>query len=61
MRLGLTFDHRVLDGAAAADVLADLKSALEADRQATRHLREIPTDPHTTPRQEANPWTTSAS
>lgn len=31
MRLGLTFDHRVLDGATAADVLADLKSALEAE------------------------------
>ncbi|MGW1023365.1 2-oxo acid dehydrogenase subunit E2 [Streptomyces sp. NPDC002577] len=29
MRLGLTFDHRVLDGAAAADVLGDLKYALE--------------------------------
>ena len=29
MRLGLTFDHRVLDGAAAADVLDDLKQTLE--------------------------------
>lgn len=29
MRLGLTFDHRVIDGALAADVLADLKRALE--------------------------------
>ncbi|GAA3022495.1 2-oxo acid dehydrogenase subunit E2 [Streptomyces lactacystinicus] len=29
MRLGLTFDHRVIDGALAADVLADLKQALE--------------------------------
>lgn len=29
MRLGLTFDHRVIDGATAADVLGDLKDALE--------------------------------
>ncbi|MER6915967.1 2-oxo acid dehydrogenase subunit E2 [Streptomyces sp. NPDC000594] len=29
MRLGLTFDHRVIDGAAAADVLGDLKTSLE--------------------------------
>ncbi|TDD94236.1 2-oxo acid dehydrogenase subunit E2 [Actinomadura rubrisoli] len=29
MRLSLTFDHRVIDGAEAADVLADLKEALE--------------------------------
>lgn len=29
MRLGLTFDHRVIDGAAAADVLGDLKQTLE--------------------------------
>jgi pyruvate/2-oxoglutarate dehydrogenase complex dihydrolipoamide acyltransferase (E2) component len=29
MRLSLTFDHRVIDGAEAADVLADLKTALE--------------------------------
>ncbi|MER5768701.1 2-oxo acid dehydrogenase subunit E2 [Streptomyces sp. NPDC001985] len=29
MRLGLTFDHRVIDGAAAADVLGDLKHTLE--------------------------------
>ncbi|WP_369035861.1 2-oxo acid dehydrogenase subunit E2 [Streptomyces adonidis] len=36
MRLGLTFDHRVLDGATAADVLADLKSALESE-WATQH------------------------
>jgi len=30
MRLSLTFDHRVIDGAQAADVLADLKARLEA-------------------------------
>ncbi|HVQ95508.1 MAG TPA: 2-oxo acid dehydrogenase subunit E2, partial [Mycobacteriales bacterium] len=29
MRLSLTFDHRVIDGALAADVLADLKGRLE--------------------------------
>jgi len=29
MRLSLTFDHRVIDGAEAADVLADIKQALE--------------------------------
>ncbi|WP_406205809.1 2-oxo acid dehydrogenase subunit E2 [Kitasatospora sp. NBC_01560] len=29
MRLSLTFDHRVIDGAEAADVLTDLKQALE--------------------------------
>lgn len=29
MRLGLTFDHRVIDGAAAADVLGDLKDTME--------------------------------
>jgi hypothetical protein len=30
MRLGLTFDHRVIDGGAAADVLADLKQTMES-------------------------------
>ncbi|GIJ29526.1 hypothetical protein Vqi01_46880 [Micromonospora qiuiae] len=29
MRLSLTFDHRVIDGAEAADVLADIKASLE--------------------------------
>jgi pyruvate/2-oxoglutarate dehydrogenase complex dihydrolipoamide acyltransferase (E2) component len=29
MRLSLTFDHRVIDGAEAADLLADLKAGLE--------------------------------
>ncbi|WP_282702180.1 2-oxo acid dehydrogenase subunit E2 [Streptomyces sp. CC219B] len=29
MRLGLTFDHRIVDGATAADVLGDLKQELE--------------------------------
>jgi chloramphenicol O-acetyltransferase len=37
MRLSLTFDHRVIDGAEAADVLADIKSALEKfDTDASR-------------------------
>ena len=30
MQLGLTFDHRVIDGAAAADVLSDLHDTMEA-------------------------------
>lgn len=30
MRLNLTFDHRVIDGAEAADVLAEIKDALES-------------------------------
>ncbi|TMR41767.1 2-oxo acid dehydrogenase subunit E2 [Actinomadura geliboluensis] len=30
MRLSLTFDHRVIDGAEAADVLAEIKDGLEA-------------------------------
>jgi pyruvate/2-oxoglutarate dehydrogenase complex dihydrolipoamide acyltransferase (E2) component len=32
MRLSLAFDHRVIDGAEAADVLADIKDALESFR-----------------------------
>jgi len=41
MPLSLTFDHRVLDGALAADVLTDLKQtleALDASRPATNRL-----------------------
>ncbi|MEU5403432.1 2-oxo acid dehydrogenase subunit E2 [Streptomyces sp. NPDC005963] len=43
MRLGLTFDHRIIDGAAAADVLGDLTSTLEefddgAEEDCTRPL-----------------------
>ncbi|TYK52750.1 2-oxo acid dehydrogenase subunit E2 [Actinomadura decatromicini] len=34
MRLNLTFDHRVIDGAEAADVLADLRDALETVKPA---------------------------
>jgi pyruvate/2-oxoglutarate dehydrogenase complex dihydrolipoamide acyltransferase (E2) component len=33
MRLNLTFDHRLIDGAAAADLLADIKSSLECARE----------------------------
>ncbi|MFE3947034.1 2-oxo acid dehydrogenase subunit E2 [Streptomyces sp. NPDC059118] len=45
MRLGLTFDHRVIDGAAAADVLADLKQTMETfddgpGRQAERRATD---------------------
>ena len=29
MRLNVTFDHRVIDGAEAADILADIKAGLE--------------------------------
>ncbi|MEV0172433.1 2-oxo acid dehydrogenase subunit E2 [Streptomyces sp. NPDC050803] len=56
MRLGLTFDHRVLDGAAAADVLADLKASLEADWQAGAHSRRLHAARPTT-EQEPNSWT----
>ncbi|OII64920.1 acyltransferase [Streptomyces sp. CC53] len=35
MRLNLTFDHRVLDGAAAADVLSDLHDTMEAFDEST--------------------------
>lgn len=35
MRLGLTFDHRVIDGAAAADVLSDLQHMMETFDEGT--------------------------
>jgi pyruvate/2-oxoglutarate dehydrogenase complex dihydrolipoamide acyltransferase (E2) component len=35
LRLSLTFDHRVIDGAEAADLLADIKDALENFREPT--------------------------
>ena len=35
MRLGLTFDHRVIDGATAADVLSDLHHTMEAFDEGT--------------------------
>jgi pyruvate/2-oxoglutarate dehydrogenase complex dihydrolipoamide acyltransferase (E2) component len=34
MRLSLTFDHRVIDGAEAADVLAEIKEGLESFKDA---------------------------
>jgi pyruvate/2-oxoglutarate dehydrogenase complex dihydrolipoamide acyltransferase (E2) component len=34
MRLSVTFDHRVVDGADAADLVADIKTALEAEPEA---------------------------
>jgi pyruvate/2-oxoglutarate dehydrogenase complex dihydrolipoamide acyltransferase (E2) component len=34
MRLNLTFDHRVIDGAEAADVLAEIRAGLESYRPA---------------------------
>ncbi|WP_166631019.1 2-oxo acid dehydrogenase subunit E2 [Streptomyces sp. GC420] len=44
MRLGLTFDHRVIDGAAAADVLSDLHDTMEAfdDGSGTRRSGPVP-------------------
>ncbi|MEV5873036.1 2-oxo acid dehydrogenase subunit E2 [Streptomyces sp. NPDC052101] len=35
MRLNLTFDHRVIDGALAADLLADIKASLEGFHDGT--------------------------
>jgi pyruvate/2-oxoglutarate dehydrogenase complex dihydrolipoamide acyltransferase (E2) component len=42
MRLSLTFDHRVIDGAEAADVLAEIRAAMECF-QATPLAAETPT------------------
>ncbi|OHV37616.1 acyltransferase [Parafrankia colletiae] len=51
LRLSLTFDHRVIDGAEAADVLADLRTALETfgaaedgDTDATGASNGVPDD-----------------
>jgi pyruvate/2-oxoglutarate dehydrogenase complex dihydrolipoamide acyltransferase (E2) component len=41
MRLSLTFDHRVIDGAEAADVLCDVKDALEHFGAATTPGRTV--------------------
>ncbi|GGY05461.1 2-oxo acid dehydrogenase subunit E2 [Streptomyces hiroshimensis] len=43
MRLGLTFDHRVIDGATAADVLGDLRHTLEGFDDGAR---ETVPEPH---------------
>ncbi|MFF7452586.1 2-oxo acid dehydrogenase subunit E2 [Kitasatospora sp. NPDC008115] len=51
MRLSLAFDHRVIDGAEAADVLTDLKTRLEefgseaAAEPAAAHLDDVPAAP----------------
>jgi pyruvate/2-oxoglutarate dehydrogenase complex dihydrolipoamide acyltransferase (E2) component len=37
MRLSLAFDHRVIDGAEAADVLAEIKDGLESFKTASEH------------------------
>ncbi|MFE0178060.1 2-oxo acid dehydrogenase subunit E2 [Streptomyces sp. NPDC059002] len=37
MRLSLTFDHRVIDGAEAADVLGEIKDGLEGYKPAAGH------------------------
>jgi pyruvate/2-oxoglutarate dehydrogenase complex dihydrolipoamide acyltransferase (E2) component len=44
MRLSLTFDHRVIDGAEAADLLADIKAELEdfAPADPTRAALPVP-------------------
>ncbi|GAA2077484.1 2-oxo acid dehydrogenase subunit E2 [Streptomyces albiaxialis] len=39
MRLGLTFDHRVIDGATAADLLSDLRRSLEDFHDGSRDSR----------------------
>jgi pyruvate/2-oxoglutarate dehydrogenase complex dihydrolipoamide acyltransferase (E2) component len=41
MRLSLTFDHRVIDGALAADLLADLKGRLESFGAAAGRPRAV--------------------
>lgn len=46
MQLNLTFDHRVIDGAEAADLLADIKTELE-------NYPELPAAPSETPAGQA--------
>jgi pyruvate/2-oxoglutarate dehydrogenase complex dihydrolipoamide acyltransferase (E2) component len=43
MRLSLTFDHRVIDGAEAADVLAGIKIGLQTFRSAAEPQRSVAT------------------
>lgn len=45
MRLTLTFDHRVIDGAEAADVLSEIKTELEAFGPAKTPPAGLGTDP----------------
>jgi len=40
LRLNLTFDHRVLDGAQAAEVLAEIREALQNDPAQTRQAEQ---------------------
>ncbi|MFI5806916.1 2-oxo acid dehydrogenase subunit E2 [Streptomyces sp. NPDC051561] len=47
MRLNLSFDHRVIDGAEAADVLAEIRTGLENFRTPTREEDETPAAPRT--------------
>jgi hypothetical protein len=42
MRLNLTFDHRVIDGAEAADVLADIKTGLENFKTDPENFKTAP-------------------
>jgi hypothetical protein len=42
MRLNLAFDHRVIDGAEAADVLADIRNGLETFAASTVNGHETP-------------------
>ncbi|MGW0604774.1 2-oxo acid dehydrogenase subunit E2 [Streptomyces sp. NPDC002640] len=56
MRLNLSFDHRVIDGAEAADLLADIKDGLEAfrtDLPEHREEDETPATAHDAPRAPA--------
>ncbi|MEU6093123.1 2-oxo acid dehydrogenase subunit E2 [Streptomyces sp. NPDC047085] len=50
MRLGLTFDHRVIDGAAAAELLTDLRHTMEACDDASWEEHHDPADPGQDPR-----------
>ncbi|MFP3119679.1 MULTISPECIES: 2-oxo acid dehydrogenase subunit E2 [Streptomyces] len=47
LRLNLSFDHRVIDGAEAADVLAEIKAGLENFRDTPREEDGTRSTPHT--------------
>lgn len=61
MRLSLTFDHRVIDGGEAAEVLADVKAGLEAFSPAEESDIRAPTLPATLTTTPATPFTTVAT
>jgi pyruvate/2-oxoglutarate dehydrogenase complex dihydrolipoamide acyltransferase (E2) component len=42
MRLNLAFDHRVIDGAEAADVLTEIKDALEGFKEPVGETADVP-------------------